>query len=121
MYLHLTGDTTGQHPHVDLDFRDDQFGLDTRIGLSSDCGDPECQGIHEETIVLSLRHVALDDMDTPSDIRDEYVPTVRLMLAPDDAAAAVAVWVRMLSEEHPELLARAMDRVAASETIIRRD
>ena len=121
MYLHLTSDTYGHQPNVGLDFRDDRLGIDARIGLTKSCGDEDCHDEHPETVVLSLRHIPHEDAETDADVRDDYVPTVRILMDPRHAALAIAIWVRMFSEEHPDILAEAMDRAAEVETIIRGD
>lgn len=122
MFLHLTYDTFGHEPSVGMDFRDPNFGIDTRIGLvEPSCDEDDCPNSHPDTIVLSVRHVSREEMDVPADMRDEYVPTARLILKQEDAALAVAIWVRFLSEECPELLAEAMDRAAEIETVVRGD
>lgn len=118
MYLHLTSDTETHEPNIGLDFRANGFGLDARIGFTdTECEDPECAAEHPETVVLSLRHVAHDDLSTPHETRDAYVPTVRILLTPEDAAAAVAVWTRMIAEQRPDLLAVAMDKAMEAPTL----
>jgi hypothetical protein len=105
---------------VTIDFRDSEFEVDCRIGFVPATRCVDCGEEHPESVEFSIRHVAEGD-EAPAEQRDQYVPTLRVAMSKLSAARAVALWVRMFSEEEPELLARAMDDIAAIETTRRQE